>query len=426
VTGSQATVLLFDLALILVVTRVLGAVATRLGQPAVIGEILGGILLGPTLAGGALARNLFPTDVRPFLSALANVGVALFMFIVGMEMDQQLLKGKLRVAASISAGSMVLPLGLGMLLALYLAPRHPTGDHLGFMLFMGAAMSVTAFPVLARILTDRNMHRTSLGGLALASAAIGDVLAWSLLAVVVAMLSGAMHWQLVLALPYLLVMFTVIRPLLRRLAAAHEVNGNLTRTSFAVVLIGVLASGGLTEWFGLHFIFGAFLFGVIMPRSALLREEILGPIEQLSVTFLLPVYFVVAGLAVNLSAIGMSGILELALIMLVAVGGKFLGAFTGARLQRVPAPTAAVLGTLMNTRGLTELVILTVGLQLHVLDGKLYSLMVVMALVTTAMAGPLLQVLYARYPLEGGEDVRSATDRRASAHGSSRLRKMAE
>ncbi|MFL6144606.1 MAG: cation:proton antiporter [Labedaea sp.] len=389
--AHQATVLLFDLALILVVTRALGALATRLGQPAVIGEVLGGILLGPTLLHGTVARTLLPAEVRPYLAALANLGVALFMFIVGMELDRGLIKGRFRVAVSVSAGSIVLPLGMGMLLALYLAPRHPTGDRLGFVLFMGAALSVTAFPVLARILIDRNMHRSMLGSLALASAAIGDVLAWSLLAVVVAMVSGVMHWQLLFAVPFLLVMFLLVRPLLRRVLGA----GTLTRTGFVVVLVGLLASGALTEWFGLHFIFGAFLFGVVMPHdNPVLRAEILAPLEQLSVTLLLPVYFVVAGTQVNLSAIGFAGIGELGLILLAAIAGKFVGAFAGARAQRVPPRDAAILGTLMNTRGLTELVILTVGLQLAVLDTQLYSLMVVMALVTTAMAGPLLGLLH--------------------------------
>jgi Kef-type K+ transport system membrane component KefB len=390
VSSHQATLLLLDLALILVVTRALGAVATRIGQPAVIGEVLGGILLGPTLFHG----TLFPADVRPFLSALASVGVALFMFVVGMELDQRLIKGKLRIAVSVSAGSLVLPLGLGMLLALYLAPRHTfSGDRLGFVLFMGAAMSVTAFPVLARILTDRNLHRTTIGSLALASAAIGDVLAWSLLAVVVAMVSGTLHWQLIFAPPYLILMFTVVRPLLRRLATVHDTDGTRSRTSLALVLTGLLASGALTEWFGLHYIFGAFLFGVVMPRSSILREDILAPIEQISMTFLLPIFFVVAGLSVNLSTIGTVGLTELSLILAVAITGKFLGAFLAARLQGVPTRPAAILGTLMNTRGLTELVILTVGLQLHVLDPNLYSLMVIMALVTTAMAGPLLHFL---------------------------------
>jgi Kef-type K+ transport system membrane component KefB len=398
VTTHQATILLFDLALILVVTRTFGAVATRLGQPAVIGEILGGILLGPTLFDGALAHTLFPADVRPFLSALANLGVALFMFVVGMELDQRLIKGKLRIAISVSAGSILLPLGLGTALAFYLYNHHGTGDRAGFILFMGVAMSITAFPVLARILTDRDLHRTAIGGIALASAAMGDALAWSLLAMVIAMVSGAVQWQLILAIPYLVLMFTLVRPLLGRLANAHDTNGKLSRTSFAIVLIGVLTSGALTEWFGLHFIFGAFLFGTIMPRSSLLREDILGPIEQLSLTLLLPVYFVVAGLQVNLSSLGPTGLIDLTLILLVAITGKFAGAFTAARLHHLPTRSAAILGTLMNTRGLTELVVLTIGLHLGLLDTRLYSLMVLMALVTTAMAGPLLHFLHPNHP----------------------------
>jgi Kef-type K+ transport system membrane component KefB len=365
---------------------------TKLGQPAVIGEVLGGILIGPTLFGGVLSDTLFPTDIRPFLSALANLGVALFMFIVGLEFDRRLLKGKLRVAAGVSIGSIVVPLSLGTLLAWYLLDNHPADNTLGFVLFVGVAMSVTAFPVLARILTDRNLHRTTIGGLALASAAVDDVLAWSLLAGVVAMVSGVAPWQLALTIPYLVLMFAVVRPLLRRLATTHT----LSRTGFAVVLVGVLLSSAATEWVGLHFIFGAFLFGVVMPADAILRVDILGRVEHLSVTFLLPVFFVVAGLKVNLSSLDATGFGELALILLVAVGGKFIGAFGAARLQGVSVRHSLALGTLMNTRGLTELVVLTVGLQLGVLDGQLYSLMVVMALVTTGMAGPLLQLLYPR------------------------------
>jgi Kef-type K+ transport system membrane component KefB len=388
-TTNQASLLLLDLALILVVSRLLGALATRLGQPAVIGEVLGGILFGPTLFGGSLTHLLFPADVRPFLAALANIGVALFMFVIGLELDQRVVRGRLRAAFAVSFGSTLLPLGLGMLLALYLMDRHPTANKVGFVLFMGAAMAVTAFPVLSRILTDRRLDRTVFGGLALASAAMADVLAWSLLAVVVAVVNGTMHWQLALAAPYLLAMFTVVRPLLRRLAAAR---GRLSRSSFAVVLIGLLASGAATEWMGLHFIFGAFLFGVVMPREDSLRAAVLAPLEQFSVTFLLPVYFVVAGLQVNLPAIGGGGVAELGLVLVVAVAGKFLGAFVGARAAGEEARMAAAVGILMNTRGLTELVILTIGLQLGVLDTTLYSLMVVMALVTTAMTGPLLRL----------------------------------
>jgi Kef-type K+ transport system membrane component KefB len=390
VSTHQVAVLLLDLAVIVVVTRTFGALATRLRQPAVIGEVFGAVLLGPTLVPAVVLGTLFPADVRPYLSALANLGVALFMFVVGLELDQGLVSGKLRVALCVSAGSIILPLGMGMLLAVYLFQYHPAGDRLGFVLFMGSAMAVTAFPVLARILTDRGLHRSAVGGLALASAAVGDVLAWSLLAIVVAMVSGAVQWQLLLIVPYLLVMFLFVRPMLRRRLGGEH---GSPRGTFAVVLVGLLVSGALTEWFGLHFIFGAFLFGVVMPRDTMVRETVLAPVEQISMTLLLPVYFVMAGLKVDLSGIDVTGLGELGLILLVAVSSKFLGAYAGARLQGVPPRSSAALGTLMNTRGLTELVILTVGLQLGVLDTRLYSLMVVMALVTTAMAGPLLHFL---------------------------------
>jgi len=404
VTAHQAGTMLLCLAIILVLARLLGAAAKRIGQPPVIGEIFAGILVGPTLFGGAIAGTLFPTDVRPFLAALANVGLVLFMFIVGYELDHTLMRGKERIAVSVSVGSILLPFGLGAVLALYLIQNHPTDQKLGFTLFLGAAMSVTAFPVLARILTDRNMHRTAIGGLALASAAVDDIIAWSLLAVVVTVAGsgGADQWHVLLAVPYVAVMFGVVRPLLRRLVAARDSAGRLTPGVLAVVLAGLLLSCWATEWLGVHFIFGAFVFGAVMPRAGgeQLRYEILERLEQISVLLLLPVFFVVAGLKVDLSTVGLTGLGELALILLVAIAGKFVGAFAGARLQRVPPRQSAVLATLMNTRGLTEIVILTVGLQLGVLDGELFSLMVVMAIVTTVMAGPLLSWIYPRRRIE--------------------------
>ncbi len=413
--------LLLDLAGIIVLARLFGALAKRLGQPPVIGEILAGILLGPTLivltfGGGDAGRAayarfssaFFPPDVKLGLTALAAVGLVLFMFIVGYELDQSLVRGRERVAASVSVGSILVPFTLGAGLAVWLAGRHPTiGGTLPFALFLGAAMSVTAFPVLARILTDRGMHRTRVGGLALAAAAVDDVLAWSLLAVVVTVAGGAAggghdQWHLFFSLPYVLVMFVVVRPLLRRLVDLHAKAGRLTPGILAVVLVGLLLSCYATEWLGVHYIFGAFLFGVAMPREGAeaLRVEILERLEQVSVLLLLPVFFVVSGLRVDLSGLGASGLVELALILAVAIVGKFVGAWVGARLQRVRSREAAVLATLMNTRGLTEIVILTVGLEIGVLDSELFSLMVVMALVTTAMAGPLLHLVYPRRHIE--------------------------
>jgi Kef-type K+ transport system membrane component KefB len=398
VTEQEVQLFLADLAIIILLARLFGAAAKRLGQPPVLGEIIAGILLGPTLFHGKITATLFPITLRPPLSALANLGVVIFMFAVGYELDLRLLRGHERVAASVSVSSVILPLSLGAALGAWLASRHHVDHVLPFALFVGTAMSVTAFPVLARILTDRGMHRTRIGGIALASAAMDDVLAWSLLAVVVAIAGvGGPQFRLLLAPVYAGVIFGVVRPLLRKLAAVYQRQGRLTPNVLATVLVGLLLSSYATDWMGAKYIFGAFLFGVVMPRegtATALREEILDRLEQVSVLVLLPVFFVVSGLSVDLSSVGLSRLVELCLILLVAIVGKFGGAFVGARLAGVRGRRAGVLATLMNTRGLTEIVILSVGLQLHILDDSLYSLMIVMAIVTTAMAGPLLHLIY--------------------------------
>jgi Kef-type K+ transport system membrane component KefB len=390
--------LLLDLAVIVVLARLLGALARRLGQPAVIGEILGGILLGPTLLDGAITRTLFPAEVRPSLTTLANVGVCVFMFLVGLHLDRGLLRGQGRIASTVSLSAVVLPLGLGALLALHLRDNHPTGHGLGFVLFLGTAMAITAFPVLARILTDKGLIRTPIGGLALACAAIDDVLAWSLLALVAAMTGGGgQPWLVALVVPYAILMLLVLRPLLARLAMRRKETGRLFGVGVLVaVSAGLYLSAMATELMGLHLIFGAFLFGVIMPRegASALRAHALPWIERISSILLLPVFFMAAGIKVDLSTVDATALGELALILLVAVGGKFGGAIFGARVSGVRWRHSVVMATLVNTRGLTELIVLTVGLQLGVLDTGLYSLMVVMALVTTAMTGVLLGLVY--------------------------------
>jgi Kef-type K+ transport system membrane component KefB len=394
VNTNQIVMLLLDLALILALAGVFGAIARRLGQPPVVGEIFAGILVGPTLLHGAIARTLFPADVRPLLSALANVGVALFMFLVGMELDHRAMRGRRGATISVALLSTVLPFVLGAGLAQLLVSHQPPGQRLGFTLFIGVAMAVTAFPVLARILADRGMSDTPVGRLALASAAIGDVLAWSLLAVVVALAGGGggSPWRVMLLIPYAALILSAGKPLLRRILRPDTAAGG----RFGVVLAGLLVSGALTEWMGLHFIFGAFLFGLAMPKDGAepLRQDVARSLEKFCGVLLLPVFFVVSGLQVNLSVLGASGLGEFALIMVVAVAGKFAGAFGAARLHGIEPRQAGALAVLMNTRGLTELVILTVGLNLGVLDTALYSLMVAMALVTTAATGPLLRLIH--------------------------------
>ena len=396
-TDSEVQLFLFDLALIIILARLLGEAARRLGQPPVLGEIVAGILLGPTLFSGWITNHLFPPDLIPPLTAIANIGLVLFMFVVGYEVDLALVRGREKVAAGVAIGSIVLPLILGIGLGIWLTTRHTVPHKLTFVLFFGVAMSITAFPVLARILTDRGMHRTRIGGLALAAASVDDVLAWCLLAIVIGIAGAASGsgWRLALAPVYAAVIIFGVRPALRKLAQIFKKQGRLTPSVLAAVLILLLLSCWATDWMGIKFIFGAFIFGIAMPRDEpALRQAILERLEQVSVILLLPVFFVIAGLKVNLSGIGLSGLLDLLLIMIVAVVGKFGGAYAGARLTGVRQRQAGALASLMNTRGLTELVILTVGLNLGILNKSLYTLMVVMAIVTTGMAGPLLRYIY--------------------------------
>ncbi|GAA1302536.1 cation:proton antiporter [Saccharothrix xinjiangensis] len=390
---THIVTLLVDLSLIIALARLLGAAALRLGQPPVIGEVVAGVLVLPLIITTAPGAALFPSAVRADLSVLANIGVALFMFLVGMELDTGTARRGGRMATWVALASVALPFGLGLLVATALADRHaPPGMRAGFLVFLAVAMAITAFPVLARILTDRDMHRTPVGSLALVSAAINDVLAWVLLAVAVALSDrgGQSPWLLALSIPYLAVMWWVVRPLLARIMPHDRA---LSPGRLAVVMASLLLSAAATEWIGLHLVFGAFLLGAVMPRNGV-RELVHDRVAELNSVLLLPVFFIVAGLDIDLSTLGAGGLGALALILAAAIAGKFIGAYTAARCCGAPPRQAAVLGTLMNTRGLTELVVLSIGLQLGLLNQQVYTLMVIMALVTTAMAAPLLSLLY--------------------------------
>lgn len=426
-TESQAVHLFLGLAVILGLARAMGALARRFGQPAVIGEILAGVLLGPTLFGSRLSGVVFPTEVRPLLGALAAVGVALFMFVVGSELDLGILRGGGRATVWTSLCSTLLPLVMGAALAWTLVSSHHEGPSTGFVLFFAVAMSVTAFPVLARIIADRELADTRVGAIALACAAITDLLAWTLLAVVVAIATGErFDWRPALLVPYGVLMVTVVRPLLRR--AARTVPGGEpggragSRNFLALVLGGLLVSAAFTEWLGLHYIFGAFLFGAVLPRGTDggLRDGVLQRVEPLCGMLLLPVYFVLSGLKVDLSLLNASDLGQLAAILAVAVTGKFAGAYVGARIGGLDGRHAAALGALLNTRGLTELVVLGVGLELGLLDAKLYSLMVVMAVATTALTGPLLSRILPAATTAGAASAGAASAKAASTSTATR------
>lgn len=413
-SAPDASSMLLALAVLVLVCRSMAALARRLGQPSVIGEIVGGVLLGPSLFGGRLTDTLFPTEIRPLLGAFANVGVALFMFLVGLEFDRRAVRQEAATMGWLGTGALVVPFGLGSLFALRLLDDHPSRQPAVFVVFLGTAMAVTAFPVLARIIVDRGLLTSRVGGLALALAAVGDVIAWTVLAVVVAVVGSDGHsWRLLLLLPYAAIMVCAVP----RLLSSRVVRRLPQRTTTPLVMAGVLASGAATEWMGLHLIFGAFLFGLAVPRSGLrggFREGLGTSVEPLA-SFLMPIYFVVAGFRVDLSYLDAAAIGELLMILLVASGGKLLGVYGGARAARLDHRSALALATLMNVRGLTELVLLTVGLSLGILDSGLYSLMVVMAVVTTVVSGPLLRAsigssapgegaLGARVPAPGPKD----------------------
>ncbi|PZG01838.1 cation:proton antiporter domain-containing protein [Micromonospora deserti] len=397
-TDVQVAVLLLDIALIVLVAKAAGMLARALGQPPVLGEIVAGVLLGPTLFNGAVADTLFPAAIEPHLGSLAEVGLVLFMFLVGFELDYGKLRQSSWLAGTTAAGASLVPFVLGSILALYLARDHRPDNTVAFVLFFGVAMAITAFPVLARILVDQRMNRTLIGSVALSAAALCDLGAWMALAVVQVIAGGgARHWLVVLVVPFAALLFLVVRPRLGRLLTRGGDDGAMTSGRLAVVFAGVFTSAAVTQLVGLHFVFGAFLFGLAVPRtiSARARENLLHR-TQSATLLLLPIYFIVAGLKVDLSQIGVTGLVELALILFVAVAGKFGGTWLAARSQGLPPRRSAVLATLMNTRGLTELIALGVGLQIGVLDSNLYSLMVVMAVVTTAMSGPMLRLLASR------------------------------
>lgn len=423
------------IAVVVVVGRVVGLVFRRFGQPAVLGEILAGIALGPSLLGllpGDLTERLFPADVRPFLRVIAELGLVIFMFLVGLEIDPDSIRRSSRKAAVLSLASIVVPFSLGLLL---LAPvlhgrygevEGETVRFVPFGLFLGVAMSGTAFAVLARILTERRMFRIPLGMLAIACAAIDDVVVFSLLTVVVSIAGSGELSRVPLTLGqlalFVAVLFGVVRPLLDRfLISRYRRAGKLTPDVLAVLLACVLASAWVSHEIGLAGLIGAFLFGAAVPRKNLgdLPHQLTERLEGVSVVLLLPVFFVVTGLNVDIGGLGLAGIGPLLLILAVACIGKFVGGGLSARLMGIPTRQALALGTLMNTRGLTELVILNIGRSAGLIGGDLFTMMVIMAVLTTVMAGPVLRVVYPDRMLQ--RDIAEAERRRDGAAARTRV-----
>ncbi len=396
--------LLAQLLAVLLATRACGLGVRPLGQPQVVGEMAAGILLGPSLFGlvaPAASAALFPPASLPVLSALSQLGMVLYMFVVGLELDTGTLRERGGTALVVGHASIVVPFAMGAVLSIALFGRHaPAGlPLLPFALFLGAAMSVTAFPVLARILAERGLQRTPLGSLALSAAALGDVTAWTILAAITLVVRTKGAESLPLGTLAGLVLLVggglLVRQRLRRLAtAALEARGGMTHGLLASLVALSLAASAFTEALGLHALFGAFFAGLLLANEQHLaraaRERLEGPL----IVVLVPLYFAFTGLRTRLDLMREPGAWALAAAVVgVAVIGKLGGSALAARACGVPWRDAAALGVLMNTRGLMELVILNVGLDLGVLTPTLFSILVVMAFVTTLMTSPLLSAL---------------------------------
>lgn len=393
---------LLALAAVILASRAVGAVFKYFRQPPVIGEVVAGLLLGPSLLGRVapgISAQLFPPEVSPLLGILAQVGVLLFMFLVGLELDTNVLREKTHSTVAISHASILAPFLLGATLALGLYPMLSTSDvpFTAFALFLGVSMSVTAFPVLARILTDRQLQGTRMGIVALTCAAVDDVTAWCLLAFVVGVVqsraaSGAMLTA-VLTVLYIVAMFALVRPLVQRFVDRYEGKEAPGQEMMAVVCVVLLFSSLATEYIGIHTLFGAFVFGAIIPHDSTVARVIVERLRDFVVVMLLPAFFAFTGLRTQIGLIAGSQWLVCAGIILVACLGKFGGSAIAARLTGMSWRDAASLGVLMNTRGLMELIVLNIGLDLKVISPTLFAMLVIMAVVTTFATTPVLDAL---------------------------------
>ena len=400
--SSPLSVFVAQALLIIAASRILGLVARRIGQPMVVAEVVAGILLGPSLL-GAIAPSaeaaLFPPASFGALNMVSQIGLILFMCVVGLKLDPSLLRGRLRSSVAISHASIALPFVLGIAVAAVcyarLAPAHVAVTP--FALFMGVAMSITAFPVLARILTELRLMHSKVGAITISCAAVDDVTAWCVLAVVVSIaratgVAGAIQ-TIALAVLYGALMVTIVRPCLAWLDARFGTP--LTQEAFAVVVLLMLASSWVTELIGIHALFGAFLFGAILPRHGKLSTALIQKTEDAVVVVFLPLFFAYSGLRTQIGLLDSASDWGICLVIIVAAcAGKFGGSALAARLTGLSWREASVIGVLMNTRGLMELIVLNIGLDLGVISIRLFTMMVVMALVTTFMTTPLLQRLH--------------------------------
>ncbi|MEA2266860.1 MAG: hypothetical protein QOE27_2443, partial [Solirubrobacteraceae bacterium] len=413
--------------IVIVVARLFGVLAVKVGQPRVMGEVIAGICLGPSLFGAlapTLQSQIFPSDILPTFGVIANLGLIFYMFLIGLELDRSQLKGRLVQAAAISNASIALPMMLGIAAALPLYKLiGPNKKFVAFALFMGVAMSITAFPVLARILAERRMLKRPVGALALGCAAIDDVTAWFLIAlattVAVSGSFGEVAKTIGEAIAFVAIMALGVRPVIARLSTAFDEVGRIPGGWIVAIFAGVLLSAYVTEEINIAVIFGGFVMGMIMPRNARLTEEVTRRIEDFVVVLLLPMFFVYTGLRTNVGLLNQPILIAITVgLIVLAITGKLVGAAVAARVSGFDWRASAVIGTLMNTRGLTELIVLNLALERGAISNALFAALVLMALVTTLMAGPLLKLLDREnsYGAKVEDEFAAARDRSLADH----------
>ncbi|MEI6141468.1 MAG: cation:proton antiporter [Mariniphaga sp.] len=411
--------LLAQIITIIIVARLLGWLCKKIGQPTVIGEIAAGILLGPSFIGmyfPEFSKALFPVQSLGNLQFLSQIGLILFMFMVGMELELKTLKNKAVDAFIISQTSIIVPFALGMGLAyfIYLSFAPQGVQFLSFGLFIGIAMSITAFPVLARIVHERGIHKTRLGAIVITCAAVDDITAWSLLAAVIAITKAGSFessiYIILMAIGYVLFMFYVVRPFLNRVGDLHPSRENLSKPFVAIFFLTLILSAYSTEVIGIHALFGAFLAGTIMPDNMKFRNILVEKIEDVALVLLLPLFFVFTGLRTEIGLLNDPFLWKITgLIILVAVTGKFMGSALAARFVGQSWNDSLSIGALMNTRGLMELVVLNIGYDLGVLNPQIFAMMVIMALVTTFMTGPALDLINKLFRKEPAIPIKQVT-----------------
>jgi Kef-type K+ transport system membrane component KefB len=405
---EPASMLLLQIISILFVSRVFGYLFAKIGQPTVIGEILAGIVLGPSLLGyfyPAAFHFLFAANSLGNLYILSQIGLILFMFTIGMELNMGELKEKMGKIYVISHASIIIPYFCGMLLAYFVFEEFAAGQttYLSFALFIGISMSITAFPVLARIVQEKGLTKTRLGTISIASAAINDVTAWCILAAVIAIAKTGSFisslYTILFAVIYVLVMLLVIRPFLKRVGEIYSNSEVLNKSIVAFLLLILILSAFATQVVGIHALFGAFLAGVVMPQLPHFRKLMIEKIEDVAVTLLLPLFFVFTGLRTEIGLLNTPYLWSICgLFILVAVTGKFAGGAFTARILGETWKDSLSIGVLMNTRGLMELIVLNIGYEMGILPPPIFVMLVIMALVTTFMTTPALSLINHLFP----------------------------